>query len=647
MLKKTITKLFQKKLQLLTAMLFLLNITPIAKARGGGESVDEAIYNKIDYAYTFDQSNILSKYPEVLINEGLNPITEGQKSNKISKESSCSKAIKDQGVKILKKLLASIDFCNMCTYKNSKKCYGKISNCCKKHNNSANYTQLPTNDIDDPINNIANNLTDDAEELKTENGSREEPKFITEIEENNYEENKKASEKLDQELLQDYRAKKKLSMLISLGEPIFRFGTYGAFFGTASCLLKESFGFSAGIFVNIIANAFEEFTKAFCNVFGFEPNDSLKIYEELYTNKKRFLHPTLQKSIENNFRLGRECKNALGEITRYFDIALNVPLKSHKIKHPSKYKNELNNLLDCYDYQVKEDLLTAIQGHHDRFSSVAKSNARQKIILYLQGPPGLGKTFVTQSISKLMGLPIISLDATDNIIGNSKEPGKLLEAICSPDTPRNAIIFIDEANHLIEDGKDLAAIKSLLEPSKTHFKSPYLNAEIDISHFCFILAGNSEIKVNKEKDNGALLSRFKTIHINKMDETSKTKIILDTFNKIVGLNNEKTLLEELSKLIISRISENKNPGVREILTEGEAFIDNYRRNKNTEILSEETKKAILERTLKEKEKNEYDEKERKLDEEMAKLEKVKKIMEKSKNLIKLKEEIEEFNKKNQ
>ena len=85
MLKKTITKLFQKKLQLLTAMLFLLNITPIAKARGGGESVDEAIYNKIDYAYTFDQSNILSKYPEVLINEGLNPITEGQKSNKISK----------------------------------------------------------------------------------------------------------------------------------------------------------------------------------------------------------------------------------------------------------------------------------------------------------------------------------------------------------------------------------------------------------------------------------------------------------------------------------------------------------------------------------------------------------------------------------
>ena len=478
-------------------------------------------YKRMNYKEIFNQKNILSKCPRILEKEG---------------HETCKFAPEEPTIKTKLKNIINILICGCFQkYKNTKiqKKLIKYNNKLDKSPETENKTTTQENNEDDCIDDCIveiDQIDIDSEETKI----------------------------LNKALATDYQTKRTWAMKRALVEPL----ALSVLSVTAAilccCLVPGDTGKSIGgnVLVHTLKSNIKKFGKASYSIFISPIADPLEKYEKIYAKRKRFLDRELQETIEEQLNIARKNNLAIPAVTQFIRIALNLPLKS-KLLAPlthCKYKEEVDDLLCGYDDEIAEIIKRNFFNHYKRYSSKARPSETPKTVLNFQGPTGIGKTYITEKIAHFMGATLIKLtpiETPQSIIGTEQTPGSFLESICKPDIPRNAIITIDAVDLIVnKNNLSLQLFSPFLKPNAKYFYSPYLKANIDISHFCFVLCGNNEIE-NETLQSHPTTIQFKTIKKKKKKDIIYTMIsekVKDNIELMLEIDDLIDDLEDMHKL---------------------------------------------------------------------------------------------------
>lgn len=372
------------------------------------------------------------------------------------------------------------------------------------------------------------------------------------------------SKKLNNALLQDFKTKKADAMKRTLRRPIFSLCVDGAIYGGGlNVLPSDGSGFTAFVFLNVISENVKLFSKAVYSIYLSPLGDPLELHEQRYAKCKRFLSPALQETIEDKFGAARKSNQSIPETQNFCRIALNLPLTSKELMMPDH--EDLEKLLGGYEPEdptrnITERIQMQLYNHFKRFSHKMTPSKFPKSVIYLQGPPGVGKTYIAEELARLMGADFIKLTVSkgaEKFLGNTQEPGDFLQAIARHNGSRNAVVFLDEFDRFISDPAALAVFLPFLEPDSTDFDSPYLKSSVGISDFLFVAAGNDLIA------DKAMTSRPEVISIKQMKPSFKKEIIEEKFFP----HNQKHPCNKNQIDIDGMIKKSEDPGIRELIKE--------------------------------------------------------------------------------
>lgn len=262
----------------------------------------------------------------------------------------------------------------------------------------------------------------------------------------------------------------------------------------------------------------------------FPKNDPLTPYEVSYARRKpevNFLDFDKDKlaaeegftcpSPEQDFLNARLSTVTLKATIASLDILRNIPTRSHSFRLSLL---DLEQDLSVYEQEEINKILRCCLNHEASYQERFGMNRQRREFMMLIGPPGQGKTYCVERISRHMeNLSWATLDLSgatpESLLGTRTEPGLLLLALVQL-SHRNGILLIDELCHVVKNEQLLATLLTILDPTRKTFFSPFLQRTIDLSHLFVIVAGNEDLTQI------ALKSRFgnlKTVHMTIYDLT--------------------------------------------------------------------------------------------------------------------------------
>lgn len=262
--------------------------------------------------------------------------------------------------------------------------------------------------------------------------------------------------------------------------------------------------------------------------------DYLDRYQLLYSNLSFIYKQKILKNIDNLSILEKNStefyKNKL-----FLDNFFSLPIDNYqKITKEDIQKLEKDFDKNIYKMNdVKNELLNYL------CKKCTNPNS-SKNILGLYGSPGLGKTKIVQTISKILNYPMYTIPLggikdSSYILGHNytyveSNYGEIVKGLIKTQV-MNPIFYFDELDKVAEsnNGKEIYSILTFMtDPSQnTHFKDHYFGSNditFDLSKSFFIFTFNDITKIDS-----VLLDRINLINVSEYSTLDK-KIILRDYN---------------------------------------------------------------------------------------------------------------------
>lgn len=180
--------------------------------------------------------------------------------------------------------------------------------------------------------------------------------------------------------------------------------------------------------------------------------------------------------------------------------------------------------------QVKDEVISFLKVQN--YNLKHNLNNDGPLVLCLDGPPGVGKTSIAESIAKSMDLPFerISLAGISHksfIKGEERlykgaEPGQIIKAVQDSGVS-NPVILLDEIDKMgssHENGDPAFALLDALEPKQCKkFTDENLGVPYDLSNVTFVITSNDLRNIPD-----VLKDRLSVIHIPAYSNAEKTDI---------------------------------------------------------------------------------------------------------------------------
>jgi len=360
------------------------------------------------------------------------------------------------------------------------------------------------------------------------------------------------SKDLDEALVAEFRKSKTRAMLKTLLRPLFlmtgELGVFGGGIVALNAAMPGTMALGIGIAGFVLLEVFSRNMSLCLNtiwyLFVTPLGDPLTDLEVKYACKKRFLSTPMQQKIERVFQDARK-DDQTGSKKDYLDRVLKIPVKSKQPKFDLvALRQACSGFKDEDGQSVADLILVAIMNHMARFTEKAGPNDSPNMILFLKGPPGLGKTNLVRAIAKLMGLSLIALQVSDeHFKSTSKAPGSLFQGITSHDE-RNGVLYLNEFDRVAnkEGSEHLNGLLPFIDPSAQFIHDDFAGEGMDFSHYFRIGDGNYDLK------DKALLDRCVVVNVVELDPEFKEQGINKDMMPLLMRSDNPVLNLELSKL---------------------------------------------------------------------------------------------------
>jgi len=282
----------------------------------------------------------------------------------------------------------------------------------------------------------------------------------------------------------------------------------------------------------------------------------------------------IEKQIDRYARMHPESSEA-SIIQTYLEYVLEIPFG--KYTKTSLSIKKVSNILEQDHYSLEKAKERIVEYFSVKELASLRGIQMDKTagaILCFNGPPGVGKTSLANSISKALNRPLIrialgGLEDVNELRGHRRTylgamPGRIVQGLIEAKS-LDPIIVLDEIDKVGRSmrGDPTAALLEILDPEQnSHYRDFYLNFHIDLSKAIFIATANDVGRIP-----APLRDRMEFITLNSYTPDEKFQIatrylIPQELKKHALKKHETQISDKALKLLIDEYT--REAGVRNL-----------------------------------------------------------------------------------